>query len=155
MKFPGHTNVFSRLLAIFLILCVTACIPPIEEESPKSPAKAVAESAASAPFPQAKPQDAPPPPAPPAPQPPEKKDDFAPATNIKQDEAPKPDAATAPFAPATRIGEEITTNVAKIKVALLIPMSGDSTALGKSLLDAAVLAVYDKYTTLAAREITA
>ena len=42
-----------------------------------------------------------------------------------------------------------------VKVGLLIPMTGDSAELGQSLLDAAVLAIYDKYSAMSPREITA
>jgi ABC-type branched-subunit amino acid transport system substrate-binding protein len=70
--------------------------------------------------------------------------DYAPATHIKGEEG---------YGPATSMNE--STKATTVKVALLIPMSGPSADLGQSLLDAAVLAVYDKYNVMSPREITA
>jgi ABC-type branched-subunit amino acid transport system substrate-binding protein len=69
--------------------------------------------------------------------------DYAPPTHINNND----------YAPATKMGEP--SHSVTVKVGLLIPMSGTSADLGQSLLDAAVLAIYDKYGTMAAHEITA
>ncbi|MBV8938550.1 MAG: penicillin-binding protein activator [Alphaproteobacteria bacterium] len=56
---------------------------------------------------------------------------------------PRPEPNPSPFpAPA------IPAGVPVVKVALLLPLSGDSQALGQAMLDAATLALYDQYFTL-------
>jgi ABC-type branched-subunit amino acid transport system substrate-binding protein len=45
--------------------------------------------------------------------------------------------------------------IATVKVALLLPLSGDSKELGQAMLDAATLALYDKYVMLPPEHITA
>lgn len=80
--------------------------------------------------------------------------DYAPPTNIKT-EGPGAQTTpeTAPYGVATRIGEAV--HAPTVKVGLLIPMTGSSAALGRSMLDAAILAIYDKYTSMSQRDITA
>jgi branched-chain amino acid transport system substrate-binding protein len=87
---------------------------------------------------------------------PKPEDEFAPATKIAggdDEKQVKPIIPDANYAPATQIGEAAKT--ATVKVGFLIPMSGESSELGKSLLDAAVLAIYDKYSTISSRDNTA
>lgn len=48
-----------------------------------------------------------------------------------------------------------TPNAPVVKVAILLPLSGDSAKLGNAMLDAAMLALYDKYLSLPAAQQTA
>ncbi len=81
--------------------------------------------------------------------------DYAPPTNIKVDPiGGQTTPETAPFGAPTHSGAE-AVSTPTIKIGLLIPMTGGSAELGQSLLDAAILAVYDKYSTMAPRDITA
>ena len=159
MNILHHNRFYAfvyRLIAFLAITALFACVPPLpEEEAPKIPvAKAVAPARKPPvvkPIPEkteTKPEGA-------FLEEEKKQDDFAPATHItggdeKEQKIPLDDKD---FAPATKIGEAAKSTT--VKVGLLIPMSGDSVELGKSLLDAAVLAVYDKYSGLSSRETTA
>ncbi len=90
----------------------------------------------------------PPPPASstaPAPAP----EDYGPPSHLGQEEQQVPGK----YAPPSHIDE--ATKAVTVKVGLLIPLSGTEKELGKSLLDAAVLAIYDKYAVLSPREISA
>lgn len=81
---------------------------------------------------------------------------YAPPSNIKTDPSgAQTTPETAPYGVPSRIGEISNSTSPTVKVGLLIPLSGPSAALGKSMLDAAILAVYDKYSSMAARDITA
>jgi ABC-type branched-subunit amino acid transport system substrate-binding protein len=77
--------------------------------------------------------------------------EYAPHSHLSSEDIAA--VAKGGYAPPSHIGEE--SKAVTVKVGLLIPMSGESTALGKSLLDAAVLAIYDKYSALSPRDITA
>ena len=114
---------------------------------PKEEAKAPA-----APAPEQKPQQPQAAVVPAATPVPVKPEDFAPASHINKDE---PTPGVDGYGPKSAIGEDMTSKAPVVKVGLLIPISGDYTELGKSLLDAAVLAVYDKYSTLSPHEVTA
>lgn len=148
-----HLSAFSksaqRLLAATMLLTLSACfmgpsedegnenVPPprvITRPSTQTPAAPAASSATNPALPPvtANPNDG-----------------FAPPSHLNKDEPLAPGT----FAPASHIGE--AAKATTVKVGLLIPMSGDSKALGQSLLDAAVLAVYDKYSVLSPREISA
>lgn len=82
------------------------------------------------------------------------KDQFAPQSNIRKDsENPTPAAEDPRYSVPTKIGEEVQAPT--VRVGLLLPMTGASAALGQSLLDAATLAIYDKYNSMASRDITA
>lgn len=78
-------------------------------------------------------------------------------TGDKQDQQAK-QAATADVAP---VGEQAAAaatenpNAPIVKVALLLPLSGESSKLGNAMLDAAMLALYDKYLSLPAAQQTA
>lgn len=49
----------------------------------------------------------------------------------------------------------IPDNVPEVKIGLLLPLSGDQEQLGKAMLDAATLAVYDQYFSLPASKVKA
>lgn len=63
----------------------------------------------------------------------------------------------APVPPSTleTAASRIPANVPQVKVALLVPLSGESQALGQAMLDAASLALYDQYIALKSSEISA
>jgi branched-chain amino acid transport system substrate-binding protein len=130
-----------RFFAFALLFALAACFMEPEVETEESPPtlSAINPNSLGAST------------TPPAPVkiPTEKHEDYAPATKINKDiEKPAPGV----YAPATSSGE--TTKAITVKVGLLIPMSGESKALGQSLLDAAVLAIYDKYSALSPKEMT-
>lgn len=114
-----------------------------KQEKPKEETKAVQPE-----QPAQQPQAVVSPPVPP----PSKPEEYAPPSHINK-EVPPPTAGE--FAPPSKVGEDVTAKAPVVKVALLIPLSGDYTELGKSLLDAAVLAIYDKYSALAPHDIAA
>ncbi len=159
----GFLQIVYRLLAVFLILAATSCsmLPDWNEdedmETAAKPAAKERQTFSPVTVPKevmtVKANDQ----NPPVSQSQEKpKEEYAPPSHIKQDEGQtSPVQQNGSFAPATKIGEDMSSKAPVVKVGLLIPMSGESIDLGKSLLDAAVLAVYDKYSSLSAHEITA
>ncbi|MEI7669400.1 MAG: penicillin-binding protein activator [Pseudomonadota bacterium] len=142
-------NILYRFFAVIAIITVFSCAPLDEQQDEeKQPIESPIKNQKNIKAPEQKPEanqssnnD--------------KKDDYAPATKTKIEESKPPEAIIADpnYAAQTKIGEASYSKT--VKVALLIPMSGDSESLGKSMLDAAVLAVYDKYSTLSSRETTA
>lgn len=72
---------------------------------------------------------------------------------------PPPEAQAAPAPPAQLPPQEpmnrMPVNVPVVRVALLLPMSGESQALGQSLLDASTLALHDIYMPLKPDQIHA
>ena len=144
-------NFIITILCFWTLLLATGCSPDLDQADEETPPakEAVVAATPVAVTPQAspaqpliaKPEEA-------------KKEDYAPATHMNNlDQPNQSQSPQGTYAPATHIGESAKS--VTVKVALLIPMSGDSAALGKSLLDAAVLAIYDKYNGLSSREITA
>lgn len=134
-----------------MLVSITACSTPIDwgsDEQEEVPAKESAQSAVPDTA-QAKQEPIKLPSTEKA-----KPEEYAPPSHINKDEPVQP-LQPGGYAPATHMGEESTNNTPTVKVGLLIPMSGESTELGKSLLDAAVLAVYDKYSSLGVHDITA
>lgn len=69
--------------------------------------------------------------------------------------APLPPSAPPPMPFASAAPAEAPASVRTVKVGFLVPLSGSSAALGTSMLDAASLALFDKYDSLAPRELTA
>lgn len=142
---PDFKSFVYRFFACVLMLAVAGCFSAPEDEydpnfkqrsyqsipgvAPKTDAEAIARAASP-------------------------HGEYAPPTNIKP-ETPTglPTAETLPYGQATRIGEFVNTPT--VKVGLLIPMTGPSASLGQSLLDAAIMAVYDKYSNMSQRDITA
>src|SRR5882757_6603266 len=63
---------------------------------------------------------------------------------------------SAPEKPATRHAQQAEAGRPAhiVKVALLVPLSGESSALGNAMVDAATLALFDKYNTMRRDEIT-
>jgi len=139
------------LFSLIAMLAVNACQPPeqrIRQEAKPAPVAAVPKPVAVNPA-STTPNTV-------ILQEPEKKEDFAPATSINganKNGAKKEVTPDGNYAPPTQLGQ--ASESPTIKVALLIPMSGESELLGKSLLDAAVLAIYDKYSSLPNRDTTA
>lgn len=154
MQNTRFSKLVYTLLALFALLAVTSCATLQDfyngitgEEEEVVPAQTTTQQA-----PPQKPVATPAPvPAVPA-QPTQNKEEYAPPTHMN---AAPPAPQTGVYAPPTVTGAAAVSNVPIVKVALLIPMSGDSTELGKSLLDAAVMAIYDKYSSLSTHEITA
>jgi len=142
---PHFLKFSYRFLACLALLPLAACFmgPQENGEGGPVPPPRVISTVTPAPAP------VPPPGSPTAPAP--APDQFAPPSHLGQQEVAQ--AAQGNFAPPSHIGE--AAKAVTVKVGLLIPMSGDSKALGQSLLDAAVLAIYDKYTVMSPREITA
>jgi len=128
-----------------MLLALAACFAhPHRQGNENSPAA----SASATPSPAtSRPKDAIPP-VPPS-QPTPKDEDYAPASHMNNENS----SDNGLYGPATHIGE--ASKAPTVKVALLIPMSGDSAALGQSLMDAAVLAIYDKYAAMSSHDITA
>jgi ABC-type branched-subunit amino acid transport system substrate-binding protein len=158
--FPDASKSCMKFFALLALLAFAACslMPADEDEDEQDNAPAVqAVSRGHAPR-AAAPDKAleKPKPSPVATEakPPESRNDYAPASHISVDNAVPP-APGGTYAPASQIGALAISKAPTVKVGLLIPMSGESAELGKSLLDAAVLAVYDKYSPLSAHEITA
>jgi len=156
---PHFLRFVYRLIALFALLAITACsLLPFDEENEvpeNAPAKAVSADAPKGTVPVREVEKKPSLPEPPVQAfQPDSKNDYAPASHIGPAESAAA-AQTGVYAPPSKIGESAILNVPVVKVGLLIPMSGESVALGKSLLDAAILAVYDKYSTLAVPETTA
>lgn len=143
---PYFKSFVYRFFACLMLVAITSCsTPPGDTEEPvvytehakappaapaRSEAAQIAQGAGASPS------------------------DYAPPSNIKTE---PPGAQVSPENPPygvpTRIGEAV--NIPTIKVGLLLPMTGTSSALGQSMLDAAVLAVYDKYASMAQRDINA
>jgi ABC-type branched-subunit amino acid transport system substrate-binding protein len=131
-----------RFFACMLLLALAACFMSPEEENEQEVVPPPRVISTYRQVPAGNPQSSAPAPSP---------QDYAPPSKLNAEEAAQ--AAQGNFAPPSHIGE--SSKAATVKVGLLIPMSGDSKALGKSLMDAAVLAIYDKYAVLSPREITA
>jgi len=153
-----------RIIALLAIIAIVACSPDLEEDAQieqpeptniqapqlqnqqsQNPQNKPQEKTESTPIPAADLNNS-------------EKELYAPASNIKAVEENNPQQSVQPvqaqiYAPPTRIGE--VSKATTVKVALLIPLSGEYASLGQSFLDAAVMAIYDKYSGLASREITA
>ncbi len=154
---PHFSRFVYRLIALLALFAFAACSMPMDEEDDEQESPPAVKSVSSIPAPAKTAQEkAPEQKSPPVIEvkPQEGKNDFAPPSHITTD-TPAPPAQNGPYAPPTQMGETATPKAPVLKVGLLIPMSGDSLALGQSLLDAAVLAIYDKYSGLAPHEITA
>lgn len=134
-----------------MLVAVAGCFSPQDEED---------ESAAAAPQ-QVSRTVAPTPPsdaaqvAHAAVSPQDKAKEYAPPSDIKvEPPGAQTSPETNPYGPATHTTEEVAA-APTIKVGLLIPMSGTSGELGQSLLDAGIMAIYDKYNTLSKHDLTA
>lgn len=79
------------------------------------------------------------------------------APTHKQIASPKKTDSSAPLIAEKEItpSHGLTADVPAVKVALLLPLSGESAAIGSSMLDAATLAVYDTYLTVPTDQIHA
>lgn len=155
-----------RLLALLMLVTLAACSVPEGwmglggEETPASKAAAAqevhkeAQQKAQPPQQQPAPPPAQTPPPAPTPSPAQGNNEYAPASHIGKNDSQTPQTPGV-YGPPTSIGEGALKNAPTVKVALLVPLTGSSPELGKSFLDAAVLALYDKYNSLAAHEIKA
>jgi len=135
-----------RFFACAALLALTACFMSPEEEEEQVPPPHVVSSTSPLPAAPAGPL----PPTASATNPAPKPEEYAPPSHLGQEAA---QASEGKFAPPSHIGE--AAKAVTVKVGLLIPISGESKGLGQSLLDAAVLAIYDKYAVLSPRETTA
>ncbi|HEU5046709.1 MAG TPA: penicillin-binding protein activator [Rickettsiales bacterium] len=168
MHITASLRFVYRLLALLMLMTVWACGTPTgwmglggEEESPAAKAAAAAQEKPAEkqpPKPAAPATPAPAssstPPATPAPaQGNQGNNGFAPPSHINNE--PPPPAPVGVYALPTNLGEGALKNVPTVKVALLVPLTGASADVGKSFLDAGVLALYDKYNALSTHETTA
>lgn len=143
---PDFSRFVYRFFAVLALLSLGACFLGPEQDSEESQAPAAPVASAAAPT--AGMTGLPTAPAVPVPTP-TPIESYAPPSHLSKDTAISGEG----YAPTSHI--DAANKAVTVKIGLLIPMSGASKALGKSLLDAAVLAVYDKYSVMSPREITA
>lgn len=78
-----------------------------------------------------------------------------PTPRAKQGYKTAPEAASTMMAPQETVPSRgvIAPDAVPVKVALLVPLSGESSAVGKAMLDAANMALYDSYLSVSSSQI--